>query len=875
MRALESRVIQKESQRIEKMEATGVEEDLDDPMDATSQELLNIIPEERETQHLDKIVELLAKNAKDFVAHLSDEQQSDVARCCLYHYFSDGELVCGADEDTSFFFVLLHGSIHIEETRVSHQEGSRSDGDANSMRTTMLQAGKGFHHYPLVMQSRFYGYTATVDDPRGASVLLISKADYVHILRRTVEKEMTDTVSMLKNTPFFSSWSDTSMARLYFWFERRKLAPEEDVVKQGSDADFCFIIRSGRCDVLVEVADGEGEGAPSESGGSSIEASPAFMRGGGGGAASPGKLEAVGEEGGGSPSPTKSPMSKLASKRKNMLKMAAAAAFRGDAPDAPPLRANMRHIVTLRPGAIVGEIALFKDGVKRMATVRTSDNVEILILDKKSFLDLDKATLNIISENARYNAACTKEPSQRTRDDLQILQQRTAHLSHLSSLSTDVHLELCRVMRYRKVNENAILVRKGMPAQCLYVLISGAASTYITEPRQNRRWSQMATAGKAPTLRRRNVSVEAFIGMKATDVLRAGEAIGEDELLQENPVFNITAVTTEPVELMEIERHDFDRILKADRTSERGRLIEFLNELPMLDGTAVAAIHTLSNNVTRKSFMRDQLCLAHPPDQSLGSASYCGDFIYLIFSGEARLMCGAEPLGTRAVPVIDSSGPAYGPAIDEPPPHNSRVERHLGSTIAPVATLGPGECISESMLPGPGSRWCLRPITQMEILIIPRKDLSDTLRMTSIQELKGIAGDKAAFFHLHLQHILAQTAAMHQMRKANSKASMLNQTPRTSKRMNMVSERATPRNAYEPIVSPRESGSPRLPAIEQPPSPMGSPTRNSSPRRQGMGSELPPMGNDPAGKPKGMDYAPAIKLGKSSAIGMRPLHAGL
>ena len=89
-----------------------------------------------------------------------------------------------------------------------------------------------------------------------------------------------------------------------------------------------------------------------------------------------------------------------------------------------------------------------------MATVRTSDNVELLILSKRDFLDLDKATLNIIQENARYNAACTKEPSQRTRDDLQILQQRTAHLSHLSSLSTEVHMELCRVMRYRKVRSH-------------------------------------------------------------------------------------------------------------------------------------------------------------------------------------------------------------------------------------------------------------------------------------------------------------------------------------------------------------------------------------------------------------------------------------
>lgn len=169
-------------------------------------------------------------------------------------------------------------------------------------------------------------------------------------------------------------------------------------------------------------------------------------------------------------------------KRKQALKLAAAAAFGGGS--TTPLRANKRHVVTLRPGAIVGEIALFKDGVKRMATVRSSEHVELLILDKKSFLDFDRSTLNIISENARYNAACTKEPVQRTRGDLQILQQRTSHLSHLSSLSTDVHLELCRVMRYRKINENAMLVRKGMPASCLYVLISGRAAAYAAEPRR-------------------------------------------------------------------------------------------------------------------------------------------------------------------------------------------------------------------------------------------------------------------------------------------------------------------------------------------------------------------------------------------------------
>ena len=66
---------------------------------------------------------------------------------------------------------------------------------------------------------------AGVDIDDGASLLMVSKTDYAHVLRRSVEKEMTDTVHMLKTTPFFSSWSDTSMSRLYFWFEKKRMPP--------------------------------------------------------------------------------------------------------------------------------------------------------------------------------------------------------------------------------------------------------------------------------------------------------------------------------------------------------------------------------------------------------------------------------------------------------------------------------------------------------------------------------------------------------------------------------------------------------------------------------------------------------------------------
>jgi CRP-like cAMP-binding protein len=101
----------------------------------------------------------------------------------------------------------------------------------------------------------------------------------------------------------------------------------------------------------------------------------------------------------------------------------------------------MRHVVTLPPGAIVGEIALFgESGATRNATVKalSTDHVELLVLDRTSFHDLEPSTLHIIREVARYNSACTKAPGERTPDDVAVLMDRTSHLKSLASMHSSV-----------------------------------------------------------------------------------------------------------------------------------------------------------------------------------------------------------------------------------------------------------------------------------------------------------------------------------------------------------------------------------------------------------------------------------------------------
>jgi len=423
---------------------------------------------------------------------------------------------------------------------------------------------------------------------------------------------------------------------------------------------------------------------------------------------------------------------------------------------------NMRHVVTLYPGAIVGEIALLKDGTKRMATVRASDTVDLLVIDKKAFLDLDKATLNIIREQARYNAACAKTPAERTKEDLRTLQQRTSVLNYFANLGEDTHLELCRVMNYRKLQGGTILVRKGMPVQHLNVIISGQIATFATNPK--RQLSFNALAG-GPS---RNQDANTFlISTTPTEILHVGRALGEEELLADEESYKVTAVASEPVELMEIAKEDFDRIVKAERHSMHGMTLEFMANLPCMKGCTSGVMRGLLAASIVRNYTRDQVCIAYPPSAVVSTASFSQEHVYVIRSGEAQL-CGVP--GTAAVTANQpshallanahvSAATAEAPhgtdqAAEWSPPPTSIVQRYMGGVTVPVATLGQGECITENLLAQPSTRWYLRATGPLQMVVIPRKEWSETLGPTKLKQLHELARTRATFFQSQLEQVL-------------------------------------------------------------------------------------------------------------------------
>eukprot|EP00966_Prymnesium_polylepis_P041057 952870-Prymnesium_polylepis.2 len=70
---------------------------------------------------------------------------------------------------------------------------------------------------------------------------------------------MHEAVRLLRDTEFFSIWSEVALQRLFFYFTPLKVEAGQDVMRQGDPADCCYVIHSGTCDVLVSVPLPEGE----------------------------------------------------------------------------------------------------------------------------------------------------------------------------------------------------------------------------------------------------------------------------------------------------------------------------------------------------------------------------------------------------------------------------------------------------------------------------------------------------------------------------------------------------------------------------------------------------------------------------------------
>ena len=217
--------------------------------------LSQVRPEARTDKQVDSLV--LSTRQLDAFANLSAAEHGGLAKVWTHDQLGGGEYLCRVNGMEPAYFIVVSGAMEVESQRLSHNLGENdvTVTSTNSMRTTVVGVGMAFGQYPLLHDTAAVDYSAKAA-PCGCGVLRVGKNHYAGLLRRHEEKVLGEAVRMLRASPFFSDWTVASLERLYFILERRRLQPGVDVVTQGDIADFCFIIASGKCDLVVNPPTG-------------------------------------------------------------------------------------------------------------------------------------------------------------------------------------------------------------------------------------------------------------------------------------------------------------------------------------------------------------------------------------------------------------------------------------------------------------------------------------------------------------------------------------------------------------------------------------------------------------------------------------------
>ena len=728
--------------------------------------LFKLQPREREDQHVDALVR--QTRHLNFFAYIPPAERYHLARCWSFEIHKHGEYLCRSGDEDAALILVLRGEVAVEERRLVHNLGedpSQASGTPSSpMRKQVLKHGVGssIGNFAVASGQKKIDYTARAA-LGGCAVLRVPRADYERIMREREQKWMLAAVTMLGKSRFFAEWSNESLQRLYFMLERVRLHAGEDVVLQGDVADSCFIISHGECDIVLTSQ---------------------------------------------------------------------------AAPEKGNIKPQERIITTLPVGSLVGEAALLDEsaGGRRNATVRaavggqrvyhtTQATVEVLKLSKRAFLSLSEHTLHSIRETAKYNSACTKEPHQRTEEDLERLVQRTAHLEYCRQLPLVAHRELCRFMRYQRVAADTVLFECDSPADRLYVLLEGECTIArkdqgqpVPSPVRPRRHSSdevvmnVVKGSRRQKLRRNTMDSIAATAIGVTRVannlaalmvgtastgqptlLRAGEAAGESELLFSEEKYQTTLVASTDVTLMVLERDAYARQLKPHRGDKLKDLFVFLRDVPPLAGLSAFELHALAKRAQPKSIGEGQLCLASLPHntglQGL-VVPYSKDSIFIIRTGEARLICSLdEPASSRGTEAgstfrTAASPMAASPAAATPPGQtlataNRALEAALGSKVAPLASLGPKDVITSDLLNGDANRqqyaggaavgqrlpprvgWCLQPRGTLEFLVFPRREWEAAINGNTKARLNELGSQRTQFFKQRLSAARREVESLH------------------------------------------------------------------------------------------------------------------
>jgi len=189
-----------------------------------------------------------------FFADLNDHQGSDAHRQCAqsmtYLPLSAGEVrtrqfVFHAGEEGSQFYVLLAGSVAVLAPC------RRKDGKEDFNLLVTLKAGDSFGELALISNKP---RAATIYTREDCHFAVLTRTDYLRILSRIQDLQLTAKVELLQRHPAFFAWSRSTLQRLSYFFKVVTYKRKQVLFRAGQAANEVFLVSSGDFQLVKSIS---------------------------------------------------------------------------------------------------------------------------------------------------------------------------------------------------------------------------------------------------------------------------------------------------------------------------------------------------------------------------------------------------------------------------------------------------------------------------------------------------------------------------------------------------------------------------------------------------------------------------------------------
>ncbi|KAI9202989.1 uncharacterized protein BJ171DRAFT_157718 [Polychytrium aggregatum] len=204
-----------------------------------------------------------------------------------------------------------------------------------------------------------------------------------------------------------------------------------------------------------------------------------------------------------------------------------------------------------------------------------------------------------------------KSPDSRTEIELDVLWHYCGQMKALRKFGAMVQREICKKAYFEEISSGRLILKQETGPLCFYILLRGRVQLFKTYGDHHYRL------------------------VEATTMLMDGDSIGDPEILQatdEGTQRNESALALTNVEVLRVDRFNFQEILETAAAAEMEQKIQFFALLPLVASMNISA-NSLAERAIEREFLRDKMIV---------EAAHQSDYVYFIIKGTCRIITVVE-----------------------------------------------------------------------------------------------------------------------------------------------------------------------------------------------------------------------------------------